>query len=387
MEKKLNKIENKTVNYITIFDFITTFFKHYKVIKKVFIIFLILGIIYAIIIPNKYKSSSMVVAEINTNEVFNTVNRFNVLKDLGFNFGNTSATSLSPDAYPKIIKSRDVLLPVIHDRFKITGKDSTRLMDYLIDKNFYYYLKKVTIKLPITIYKLIFPRKKNIKFDDNNNSILILDKDEEYAINILRKKVLAVRIDEETGLIIVDVETKEPALSAQVNKAILESFRKKIQKIYDQKNNENLKFIALQIATAEQDLNQAEQRIIDFVEKNSSPQTITLQLELERLKREVALRTNILNELQLQYALTKIDLKKKEPVVRIVSTPFVPINPSGMNKIILIILFGFMGILIGIVYSVFKLIIEVYSDDPINKKKIEEIKQYFSLHWKKKKIE
>ncbi len=373
--------ENSVNNFITIFDFLIAFFKNYKLVKKLFILFLFIGLLYVVIVPSKYKSTSLVVAEINTNDVFNTFNKLNALKNLGLNLDNASATSLSPDAYPKIIKSRDVLLPVIHTKFKISENDSIYLIDYLINKNLFYYIKKFTIKLPITIYRLFFPRKSHIKLD-NDESILILNKDEEYAITILREKLLSVHIDDETGLIIISVSTKKPALSAQINQAILKNFRKKIQKIYDQKNNENLKFIALQIATAEQDLKQAEQAIIDFVEKNSSPQTITLQLELEKLKREVALRTNILNELQLQYALTKIDLKKKEPVVRIVSNPFIPINPAGLSKIILIILFGFFGILLGLIFSISQLLLEIYSSDPNINKKIEEVKRTFPFKTK-----
>ena len=362
---------------ISILDLVLQIVKNAGTILKITFYFLLVGLVIAIIKPSKYTSTSIVVNEAISLEDVNLSGGLSALRKFGINLGSTGE-GLTLEAYPQIISSREVLYKVVKDTFYFSDIDSTmRLTDYLNIKDFMYYLKKYTIKLPSTLFRLVFP-KKALKYPleiKKGREIFFIMDDDFSAIKTLKDEYLNVATDIETGLITISVTTADANLSADINASVLENFRKKMQEMYDLKAEEKLKFIRAQFHIAERDLRTAEEKVVRFLEKNSDPNTIALQTELERLKRNVSFKAEVYSELQTQLTQTEIELKRKEPVIRIMERPSPPIEPSGISRLFLIVASLIFGLITGLTLAMFRLFSQNLKEDKENSKKIEEIRK------------
>lgn len=377
-----NGLSSNSENYISFLDILAEFSRNLKLITIIIAFFLLLSIIVAIFRQTMYTSSATVFADLNEGSEMRLSSGLNALKSLGINTG-ISSSGLIPDTYPKIIKSREVLYEVIHTSFYFSNLDSTMtFVDYITYKDFTYYLKKYTIRLPFTLYRIILPKNRYKKMKSTDGEILHISEKENSAISALAGNIISSDIDLETGLISISATTINPNLSAQINETVLQSFRNMMRNMYDQKNSENLKFIKERLDETKQELTQSEQAVIKFLESNSNPGTIQLSTELERLKRDVTFKAQLFSELQIQFMQTEIDLKKNEPVIRIIERPSPPINPSGMGRFNIIILFLFMGLLTGFVIVLIRFIITNLKQDKISQQKMENIKTDFSSFFK-----
>ena len=361
---------------ISILDLTLQLVKKAPVIIKTLFYFLLIGIIAAIITPSKYTATSIVVNEAIGLEDMNLSGGLSALRKFGINLGSPNE-GLTLEAYPEIITSREVLLAVARDTFYFRDKDTTMcLVDYINLKDFFYYIKKFTIKLPYTVYRFFFPKKILLypPIGEGKNDILFIRQEEYEAIKILREEYLSVESDIETGLITISVKTFDPNLSAEINAAILEKFRIKMQQIYDKKAGENLNFIRERFREAERDLRNAEEKVVRFLEKNSDPNTIALQTELERLNRNVSFKAEVYSELQTQLTQTQIELKRKEPVIRILERPSPPNEASGTGRLFIIIAILIVGIFFVMFMVMFELFTKNLKQDKENQSKIDEIR-------------
>ncbi len=359
---------------VSLFDIIIHILTNMKFVIYTFVFFVVMWLVLIIFSPPKYTSTSKVVADVSNKDNSSLSRSLSTLRSLGVNLG-PSGSGLTPETYPKILKSNDVLYAVIHKNFYFKNLDTTiTYLDFTKHKNLWYYLKKITIGLPSTISNL-FKSKHNFKtYHDSTGQILILTKDEFKAILKLRNKVLNVSSDENTGIISVSVTTNDPLLSANLNKEIILSFRKRIQQIYSNRTSNNLNFIKKELNEARKRLNNSTQKLVDFMERNSNPSTIALKMELERLKNDLDFNRQFFNELKTQYTQTEIELKKKEPIVTIVEHPSPPVLPSGISKLGLLTLFMLMAFFVVLIKALVEILIVNIKSDNENLNKIDEIK-------------
>jgi len=76
-----------------------------------------------------------------------------------------------------------------------------------------------------------------------------------------------------------------------------------------------------------------------------------LQLQKQRLGREVAVLTGVFTTLKQQLETTKIEEVKESDYVVILDPPEVPLHPSKPNKVLMVILTGFFGLGLGMVMA------------------------------------
>jgi len=370
---------------ISFLDIGVEFAQNIKLTIQLIAVFLLIGLAIVLIKPSTFTASSKVVAEMDNSGSTRFSSGLSALKSFGLNLGS-AGSGLLPETYPSLIKSREVLYRVIQQPFYFKTVDSTmKFIDIANYKGFKYYLKKYTYQLPYTIIGLFKPILNLGKLKNNSGNILTLTVKENKAISVLMDEIVSTNIDDETGIITISTKTSDRNLSASINGAVLSSFQERIRQIYDQKNSENLNFIETQLEEAQALLLSSEQAVIKFLERNNDPQTIQLQTKLERLNRDVSFKADLYSELQLQFAQTKIELKKKEPVIRIVERPSPPINPSGLGKIAILLILIFMGFLLSFIVIFSKFVFANIQADQASNDKIKIIKKSFNLNFSVKK--
>ena len=155
-----------------------------------------------------------------------------------------------------------------------------------------------------------------------------------------------------TGVITVTVHAKYPELAVQIAQGLLDQVNAFNLNRRQESASAEREFIERRLAEAQSNLSQAEDNLQGFLQENrdfrSSP---SLQLEFDRLNRSVGSRQALYNSLATSYENAKIEEVRDLPVISILETPEMPIQPDphgGKRKVILGML---VGLIAGIVLA------------------------------------
>ena len=153
-----------------------------------------------------------------------------------------------------------------------------------------------------------------------------------------------------TAILTVSINASEPIFAAEVNQALIEELDTHQRKYNKAKTSDTKQFIEERIIDTEKELIASEEDLKVFMDRNrrieNSP---ALQLEQQRLSREVAVLTGVFTTLKQQLETTKIEEVKESDYVVILDSPEIPLNRSSPNKTGMVLLAGFFGIGFGII--------------------------------------
>ena len=161
--------------------------------------------------------------------------------------------------------------------------------------------------------------------------------------------------ENKTGLIIVDVLMEEPELSAKISNYIYDGVVEFTNVNHIEIAKLNREFIQERQLEVNEILTTTENKLKEFRSKNrkvmDSPQ---LQLELERLMRDVEIQTQVFITLQQEYELARIEEVKETPSVVVLDKGRPAAEKDSPNGKLIIILYLFLGVLLGLSLSIIK---------------------------------
>jgi len=208
---------------------------------------------------------------------------------------------------------------------------SSSFQERIAQKKFYSKLFGQEVDL-ITYYKINEP---------NENLRLI------KAVKAISSN-LKVSIDRTTKVISLSYSSREPELSAAVANAFVEELIVFNQDIRDTKAKLNRIFIEKQLDENQALLKKAEAELADFVARNKKIATPDLEMELDRLKRNVKVQEEVYITLKKQLELAKIEEQERKPTIEIIEKAKIPIAKSKprtkMNVILAFFLAAFIFI-------------------------------------------
>ena len=188
--------------------------------------------------------------------------------------------------------------------------------------------------------------------------------------------MINVSEDIKTAILTISINASEPRLAAEVNGAIIEELDAHQRKYNKAKTSDTKRFIEERILNTEKELMAAEEDLKVFMDRNrrieNSP---ALQLQQQRLGREVTVLTGVFTTLKQQLETTKIEEVKELDYVVILDPPEVPLQRSKPNKRQMVIIAGVIGIGLGIVLAFFRQYIRNRKKE--GKDKISEAKSLF----------
>ncbi len=340
---------NSRISYesqnLTIADILVTIAEQLKVITIVTFIFVFITFTYIRFIQEpKYASFATVL--LPDNQVSNMGGLAGIASQFGVNVpsGNNTADLSSPSMIPELLNSR-------------------RFAEKIIIKEFY--TKKFNQKLPL-IDILMSGNKSIGNFQDDIitesvskfQSMITFEKD---PMNLIYK---------------IKIISFEPELAKNLADSVLTELEALNKYFKVQLTNEKIEFIENRIKSVEDDLIESELKLKKFNEQNRQISSPALQLELDRLTREVELQKNIYLTLKQQLELAKIDQIQKASIIQILDKPHIfksPINRKLFLSTVLALTFGILsGILVGFIRSFSK-----YADRD-DKKKLRRMKNFFN---------
>ncbi len=382
MDQDINKINIdawEQEEEISLLDYLVVIVSNLKLIISITVIFTLVGLFIALTGSKTYTASAQVIREIPSEG--GTSASLAALRGFGLNLGGGS-TGLNPETFPDILKSREVCLTVSYEKYFFRDIDSVMsLIDYYnlkpgLVKSITGFIKKYTIGLPGTIISLFKKSPEILVPDIRTNNLRILTEDEENAIESVRDMV-SVNIDQTSGIMSISVVTQDAFLSASIIKSFILHSTERVREIYTKKARENVQFIKDRFDETEVQLIHEEEVLAKFLDSNRSPQEARLQVEIDRLKRNVAFKSQLYQELQSQLTQAEIELQRTDPVLTVLDQPVPPLEKTGPKRKLILLLSIFLGggFALGLVF-IKEYIINLKKDDE-NKLKLEEISQKF----------
>ena len=301
---------------ISLTDIMLTLARHLKVIIITPTILCTLTIIYVLFFAKPvYTSTAKIMSSSSGGGVSQAAG-------LAAQFGIAIPTGQSEPkwVYPEIIKSRTLARAVLRQKF---------------DTNEFGPQKPL---LQILTY-------------GNDEPEFNLDTLEIMGVNNLLK-MIEVSEDIKTAILTLNINASEPILAAEINKVLIEELDAHQRKYNKAKTSDTKQFIEERIIDTEKELMASEEDLKVFMDRNrrieNSP---ALQLEKQRLGREVTVLTGVFTTLKQQLETTKIEEVKESDYVIVLDSPEVPLQRSKPNKKLMVILAGLLGIGFGIVLA------------------------------------
>ncbi len=348
-----------------------------KVIGWTLAVSLVAGLALAIFSPTEYTATAKVIRESASQEV-GGFSGLAALRGFGINIGGISS-GLTEENYPEILRSRELLLAVVNSPFYFNDLDtSMSLVDYQtrrpgLPKILIKSIRAVTIDLPGNILRWIRGVDSVAAVPEDVSGIVGLTREEHKSIESLNA-LFSVKVTRSSGMMTIMTTTKDPLLSAQIISTLIHNLRLRVQDLYTEKARENLEFIGARFEEARVDLEESEGDLARFLDANQNPQTARLRVEVERLQRQVTIKTELYRELQTQLMQSEIELQHKQPVITVVEAPIQPLDPSAPRRKLIVVMSLMLGLIVGIGLVYITEFIDRLQSDKSQEQSLKEIK-------------
>ncbi len=327
-----------------------TLWKSRKTVIKVTVIFMILGLLVAILTPPEYQVTTVMVPQVGGKSKLGGLSSLAAMA--GVNLNVSGGSELSPMVYPEIVKSIPFKKALMQTKLNFQGIDHpVTYYDYYMK-----YAKagilgnvlKYTIGLPGTIKKALFAKKMTKgKLLADTSRLIWLTKDQEKLAKNLDNTVY-VNVDNKTGNVSLTAIMPQPLAAAQLGQRAQELLQKFIIDYKIKKTKAQLDFIRGRYLYRKKAFEDAQERLARFLDKNRNVSTAVAKAQQERLQNEYQLAFGVYSSLAQQLEQAKIQVKQETPVFSIIRPIVVPNERYKPKRKQILIIWTFIGIIIGI---------------------------------------
>ena len=322
-------MENKNIHddEIDIIQIVKTIWKSWRFIVILSSFFVFIGIAAALLSPIVYTSSSTFILSGSSDNKSSSLGGFAGL--VGINLGGMSSESEIPASmYPKVAESVE---------FK------RLLLEEFIDEG-----KTISLKNFLIDYYDVNPE----DFVTNDNAFFVSTGED--SLFKLLDEIILISVNEKDGFVSIsaNMPTSEYAANTCFNaREILQNI------IIDNKiksAKENLSFTKEQLSLKKIEFDNIQNKIAYFQDSNLNIINSKYENELNMLKAEFQIINSVYTELSKQMEQSKLQVNKDTPVFSVVKEVSMPVTRSSPKRSQMVLVFGFMGLVISILYVIAK---------------------------------
>jgi uncharacterized protein involved in exopolysaccharide biosynthesis len=259
------------------------------------------------LLPRRYMATSQLTPSQSSSQIRGPAGVGVLAAQFGFRVGPTGNAD-SPEFYAELIRSQGLLREVTRVSYRVAARDGSD--------------DTVSVTLPQWY---------GIEASDPDVRL--------RAATARLNENLDVTTDATTGTVTVVTHASNPNLAVEINRKILDLLNEfNIEKRQSQAAAER-EFVESRIQEARADLNQAEDELRSFMERNVRyEQSPTLRVEAGRLQRNVSLYQEVYTSLATLLEETKLEEVRNTPVITIVEVPADTVRPEPRRLMVWIIL-------------------------------------------------
>ncbi len=282
---------------VSLDEVMALFRRHWRLMVQVGLVAAVAAGTYALVRPRTWRATASFMPQVDRPELSGLVG---LAAQFGVQVPQANPAN-SPVFYMQLLQSREILQSAVASTYEVADADSMRKAS-LIDL---FEVRGKTQELRTAL-----------------------------AVEALQKRI-GVMISRETGVVKLSVDSRSPTLSRDVAAkliALVQDFNRERRAGQARAERE---FAAARLTDAERELRAAEDAVRSFQSRNrdfrSSP---FLQLDLERLQREVTRRQMVYNGLSQSFEQARLEEVRNTPVIAMVELPELPARPRPRGALL-----------------------------------------------------
>jgi len=309
----------------------------------------VLGVFVAISTPKEYTATTVMVPQMGSKGQ----SQLGGLAALaGISLNTDQGSELSPIIYPKIVNSIPFKLELMNAMINFSEFDKPiSLFDYYTKEKKLSVIgavKKYTIGLPGVIIGA-FRGKQNefVLPKSSNKQPLSLSKDQ-YAVKKALDAITSLDVDAKQGFLTLTVNMPEALAAAQVAQISQDLLQRYITEFKIEKAKADLDFIQGRYNVAKAEAERYQVSVAVNTDRFKNLTSSLPQVGNARTQTQYNIASGVFQELAKQLEQAKIQVKKDTPVFTIVEPVVVPSESSKPNKMMILIVWIFLGGIIGV---------------------------------------
>ena len=323
-----------------------------KTIFKCFLVFFVIGVFIAIFSKKEYTATSLVLAqESNTSGS----NLSGLASLAGINLSSGSSDLISPKLYTSIVQSIPFLQKMIQARIKVQQSNTPITYQEYYQKynkgNFLDVIQKYTIGLPSLIVDKVTPSEENTPqyttSEKDTLEVYPLTREEKNLFEFLKNQ-LKITINDKDNTVSLSFSMEDPVAAAQMLEQAKNYLQETIIEFRTRKAKKQLEFIQKQYEEAEKSFKEKQIRLAAFQDSNRGLITAVPMTRQSQLQSDYNLAYNLYVELAKQYENQKIKVQEDTPAFITIEPVSIPLEKSKPKKGMIIAIWCFLGIDIGI---------------------------------------
>ncbi len=360
------------------------FWAERKIIFIAVPVFFLLGLFVAVVSPEEYTAETTLMPQSGSTGAASIGSGLLQQFGLGGLGGSSTASggSLSVNLYPDITHSMPFLMQLIEEEFYFSSLDTTvTLLTYFSDiksppltetlKRYTLGIPKILINLPLRWINSIGQKdskvpvnqplaqdapSENADLDGNTSAFepVVVNNQQLQVMDELKGRIITTI--EPNGTLKVSAKMPDPVVSAKVTEMAVIFLTNYVKDYKIEKAREDLEFIQSQFEEKEERYNQAQSRLARLRDRNMNIVSESARIEVERAQTEFNLAFSLYQGIAQQLEQAKIKLQEETPLFKILEPVQVPLSKSEPNQELIVLLFMFGGVFVGIGIIFFKVI-------------------------------
>lgn len=339
-------IKNSDENKVDLMEILCKIILIRKTLYKAAAFGLILGIVVALSIPQKYTVNVTLSPEMSNSKGNNG------LAGLAASFlGNNAAVgesigALNASLSADIVSSTPFLLELFKMKVPVSKKDTMMLEEYLDEQSSPWW--SCIMGLPgmaLGGIKSLFEDEKDDLIEDREQiGAIELTMKENTKINFLKKNIIAT-IDKKTAITNISVTLQNPRITAIVADSVVHKLQEYIISYRTSKAKEDCIYLEKLFKERQLEYYEAQQKYANYVDTHDNLIRLSVRAEQERLQNDMNLAYQVYSQVANQLQIARAKVQEERPVFAVVEPAVIPLFASGMGKKMYVILFIFIAVL------------------------------------------
>jgi uncharacterized protein involved in exopolysaccharide biosynthesis len=338
--------EHMEEDQIDIVALLSKLWQRKKFVVKTTLVFGAMGVLVALFTPNQYTASSLFTPNASPQSASGSGGLKGLASLAGINLGGMSSGSqeVAPMLYSKIIESAHFQLQLLDTPLE-NVEGVADLRGYLSKKsapNIFGLFKAYTLGLPSKIAGL-FRNKASESVSASVQGIARIS-EEDYEHFKAIAELLTLSINDKEGFVEILAQSENPQVAAQVAKQAEQLLQTQIIAIKTKSSTELLDYLETLYADKKSLLNQAQERLSRFKDRNLSIATSRYSDNQTRLESELQTATAVFQNVVTQLEQVKLQVTKDTPVFSILKPVVFPNEKSGPKRSLTVVVWLFLGL-------------------------------------------
>ncbi|MDC3301304.1 Wzz/FepE/Etk N-terminal domain-containing protein [Flavobacteriaceae bacterium] len=352
----MNEIQNQhtSEDEIDLIELIKKVYDEKKLILKVTLFAIVLGIVNALSQPNQFTSSTTFIPQLSSGVKTGGSSLGGLASLAGINLGVMGSSSeFPPTLYPQVVESVGFKLDLLASTINLNNEEIF-VKDYFSNQegssfNILGTIKKYTIGLP----SLVLGSFNSQDVALSKSEIFSVTKEDQELFGKVDGK-LSLLINDKEGFITISFTDSDKNIAAQITLIAQNLLQKKIIEFKNQSSNEMLDFATKQYYENKSSYEKLQDKRAIFVDKNINISSSLFQNKLDRIESEVNISESIVQQLASQVEKAKLQVNKDTPVFTTIQPVTIPFERSAPKRSQIVIVFGFLGIIFSVGYVLVK---------------------------------